>query len=81
MKRIMSLTLLSRLRYNIFMKTITSEQIQSIMGVLFEINAPVKVYDGVQKLFNSLPDVVSKTEGTKEVDTNENKKGTKNPAQ
>lgn len=63
------------------MKKITNEQIQSIMGVLFDINAPVKVYDGVQKLFNSLPEDLSKAEGTKEADENKNKEGTKNPTQ
>jgi len=52
------------------MKKISNEQIQSIMSVLFDINAPVKVYDGVQKLFNSLPEDLSKAEGTKVTENN-----------
>lgn len=52
------------------MKKISNEQIQQILGVLFEINAPVKIYDGVQKLFNSLPEDLSKTEGTKVPESN-----------
>lgn len=38
------------------MKLITEEQIKAITNTFYEINAPVKVYDGIQKLLNSLPD-------------------------
>lgn len=43
-------------------KKITQEQIDSVLDVVFKINAPVQVYSGLQKLFNELPVVEEKKE-------------------
>ncbi len=40
-----------------YMKTITQEQINSIMEVLKQLNIPVQPYIGLQDLFKNLPPV------------------------
>lgn len=37
------------------MKKISQEQVQQIINVLFEINAPIKVYAAVKEMLEKLP--------------------------
>lgn len=39
------------------MYKITKEQIDSIIKAFFDLNAPVQLYSGVQKLFKELPEI------------------------
>jgi len=36
-------------------RMITDEQIDSIINALFELNVPIKMFSGVQKMFKELP--------------------------
>ena len=47
------------------MKQISPEQCSQIINVLFEINAPVKVYGAIKDMLDKLPEV--KLEEIKEV--------------
>lgn len=42
-------------------KAITTEQIKAILDTFFQLNAPVQVYSGVQKLLSELPDAAEET--------------------
>lgn len=40
------------------MKTITIEQINTVLQAFYNANAPIQMFEGVKKLLNELPDVV-----------------------
>lgn len=48
------------------MKTITQEQIKTIVDSLYQINAPVQVYKIIQEMLSGLPNVETYTENVKE---------------
>lgn len=51
------------------MKKISQTQMSSILKALYDINAPIKMYDSIQNMFEKLEDVVEKTADTTPKDT------------
>jgi len=43
------------------MKKITKDQIKTIIGTFYDLNAPVKIYEAVVKMLNELPDIEIET--------------------